>query len=113
VLGSFYLRLVLGGCLLGLGYDAVQPSVPPQNADLASWLAVHHFRAGLAPYSMAASVSLDSRGSITMAVVGSDGGILIPCHFRYHGYAVQVWDRNLLPMLHHWAPMVAGAGCTP
>jgi hypothetical protein len=52
-----------------LGYAAAQPQVPPANVSLASWLAGHGLRAGLAGYWDATSVTLDSGGALTVAAV--------------------------------------------
>jgi hypothetical protein len=53
--------------LAGLGYSAAQPSVPAQNAVLATWLADHGLTSGLAGYWQANEVRLDSGGAITLA----------------------------------------------
>jgi hypothetical protein len=153
------LALVLAGYLFALGCDVTQRAVVPLNTSLTSWLVAHHFRSGLASYQMAASITLDSHGAITMADVRAADRTLVPCHweasaswfdprlhdatfvvtltngpggwgwgntpaqaaatfgdpartYRYDGYVVQVWNRNLLTDLHSWAPMKEGFGCT-
>jgi hypothetical protein len=52
--------LVLAGYTTGLGYDISQPSVPPANTELASWLLAHHLTYGLSGYWTSSSVTVDS-----------------------------------------------------
>jgi hypothetical protein len=58
--------LVLAGQVAGLGYELSQPSASPQYAGLASWLAAHHLTDGLASYWDSSSVTVDSRGLVTV-----------------------------------------------
>jgi hypothetical protein len=58
--------LVLAGYLTGLGYELTQPTAPPDNATLASWLAAHHLTYGLAGYWQASSVTVDSGGEVVV-----------------------------------------------
>jgi hypothetical protein len=58
--------LLLGGYLAGLGYELTQPAAPPDNAALASWLAAHHLKYGLAGYWQASSVTVDSGGQVVV-----------------------------------------------
>ncbi len=52
--------VVLAGYTAGLGYEIAQPSAPPANTDLASWLVAHHLRYGLSGYWASSSVTVDS-----------------------------------------------------
>jgi hypothetical protein len=52
--------LVLAGYTAGLGYEISQPSAPPANTSLASWLLDHHLTYGLSGYWTSSSVTLDS-----------------------------------------------------
>jgi hypothetical protein len=52
--------LVLAGYTAGLGYELTQPSAPPANIPLASWLAAHHLTYGLSGYWTSSSVTVDS-----------------------------------------------------
>jgi hypothetical protein len=64
--------LLLCGYLAGLGYELTVPSSPPANSPLASWLAAHGFRSGLAAYWQASSVTVDTGNRVTVrAVTGS------------------------------------------
>src|ERR1700733_8111200 len=64
--------VVLCGYLAGLGYELTFPSSPPANSLLASWLADHGFRSGLAPYWQASSVTVDTGDRVRVrAVTGS------------------------------------------
>ena len=64
--------LVLCGYLAGFGYELTFPSSPPANSPLASWLVAHGFRAGLAAYWQASSVTVDTSDQVTVrAVTGS------------------------------------------
>jgi len=65
--------------------NAVQPRVPDQTAKLASWLAKHDLTRGLAGYWQANSVTLDSRGVVTVRPVTSAGGKVI---------AAAYWDAR-------------------
>ncbi len=52
--------LVLAGYTAGLGYELTQPSAPPANTSLASWLEAHHLTYGLSGYWTSSSVTVDS-----------------------------------------------------
>jgi hypothetical protein len=52
--------LVLAGYAAGFGYELAQPSVPPANTALASWLLDHHLSYGLSGYWTSSSVTVDS-----------------------------------------------------
>jgi hypothetical protein len=49
-----------------LGYAAAQPSVPPANARLASFLASHHLTEGVGGYWLSSIVTVGSDGSVTV-----------------------------------------------
>ncbi len=51
---------VLAGYTAGLGYELAQPSAPPANTSLASWLEAHHLTYGLGGYWSSSSVTVDS-----------------------------------------------------
>jgi hypothetical protein len=51
---------VLAGYTAGFGYDLTQPSVPPANTSLASWLEEHHLTYGLSGYWASSSVTVNS-----------------------------------------------------
>lgn len=63
-----------------LGIAATAPQAPPQNVSLAAWLDRHHLNSGLASYWEASSVSVASRGKVTMLAIGIHG-----------------WNRRLAP----------------
>ena len=52
--------LVLAGYTAGFGYELTQPSAPPANIPLASWLEAHHLTYGLSGYWTSSSVTVDS-----------------------------------------------------
>lgn len=56
--------VVLAGYTAGLGYELAQPSAPPANARLASWLAAHHLSYGLSGYWTSSSVTVDSGNTV-------------------------------------------------
>jgi hypothetical protein len=58
--------LVLAAYLCGLGYELTQPSVPPENSTLTSFLEAHGLRHGLAGYWQASSVTVGSGGQVTI-----------------------------------------------
>jgi len=49
-----------------LGYATAQPSVPPANAQLASFLASHHLTEGVGGYWLSSIVTVDSDGAVTV-----------------------------------------------
>jgi hypothetical protein len=65
---------LLAGALLacygaGLGYAAAQPSVPPMNARLATFLAAHHLTSGIGGYWQSSVVTVGSDGAVTIRAV--------------------------------------------
>src|SRR3984957_4611668 len=59
------------GYLASLGYGAAQPSVPPANAQLATFLAEHHLTNGISGYWMSSIVTVGSAGAVTIRAVQS------------------------------------------
>jgi hypothetical protein len=59
------------GYLASLGYGAAQPSVPPANAQLATFLAEHHLTHGISGYWMSSIVTVGSDGAVTIRAVQS------------------------------------------
>jgi hypothetical protein len=51
---------VLAGYGAGFGYELAQPSAPPANTGLASWLYDHHLTYGLSGYWTSSSVTVNS-----------------------------------------------------
>ena len=72
------LVVVAAGYLAALGYAAAQPSVPPMNQPLATWLAAHGFGHGLGGYWQAGSTTLDSGARVSVSSVVGSGGRLVP-----------------------------------
>ena len=60
-----------------LGYDAAQPSSPPQYAGLAAWLPSQHLTEGLSGYHQANIVTLESGGAVSLRAVHQTAGGLI------------------------------------
>jgi hypothetical protein len=60
-----------------LGYDAAQPSSPPQYAGLAAWLPSQHLTEGLSGYHQANIVTLESGGAVSLRAVHQPAGGLI------------------------------------
>jgi hypothetical protein len=56
--------VVLAGYTAGLGYEISQPTAPPANTHLASWLLEHHLSYGLSGYWTSGSVTVDSGGRV-------------------------------------------------
>ncbi len=52
--------LVLAGYTAGFGWELAQPSEPPANTALASWLLEHHLTYGLSGYWTSSSVTVES-----------------------------------------------------
>ena len=59
------------GYLASLGYGAAQPSVPPANAQLGTFLAEHHLTNGISGYWMSSIVTVGSDGAVTIRAVQS------------------------------------------
>ncbi|HTX27133.1 MAG TPA: hypothetical protein VME19_08965 [Streptosporangiaceae bacterium] len=57
---------LLAGYAASLGYAAAQPSAPPANAQLASFLAEHHLTEGVGGYWLSSIVTVDSDGAVTV-----------------------------------------------
>jgi len=60
---------LLAGYAASLGYAAAQPSAPPANLQLASFLAEHHLTEGVGGYWLSSIVTVDSDGSVTVRAV--------------------------------------------
>jgi hypothetical protein len=70
--------VLLAGYLGGLGYALAQPSAPPASQQLASWLAAHHLRSGLAGYWQANVVTLASGEGIRLRQITTAGPRVVP-----------------------------------
>ncbi len=57
---------LLAGYAASLGYAAAQPSVPPANAQLASFLTSHHLTEGVGGYWLSSIVTVESDGAVTV-----------------------------------------------
>jgi hypothetical protein len=60
---------LLVGYAASLGWNAAQPSVPPMNARLATFLAAHHLTSGIGGYWEASVVTVGSGGAVTIRAV--------------------------------------------
>jgi hypothetical protein len=60
-----------------LGFNAAQPGVPADNADLTTWLAQHNLSYGLAGYWQANSVTLHSGNRIQVRAIVVNGTTLM------------------------------------
>jgi hypothetical protein len=93
------LAVVAAGYLGGLVYAAAQPSAPPANQPLASWLAAHGLTDGLAGYWQAYSTTVDSGGRVLVSGVTMDGhGHLVPYQWETDDsdYARSRHDANFV-----------------
>jgi hypothetical protein len=96
------LAVVASGYLGALAYDVAQPSVPPANQPLASWLVAHGLTDGLAGYWQASSTTVDSGGRVLVSgVTMGGGGRLVP-------YEWETDDSEYNPSLHYANFVVAG-----
>jgi hypothetical protein len=75
---SVVLLVLLAGYLGGLGYVLAQPSAPPANQQLTSWLAAHRLRSGLAGYWQANVVTLASHERIRLRQITAAGARVVP-----------------------------------
>ena len=60
---------LLAGYAAGLGYAAAQPSVPPANARLLTFLAAHHLTSGIGGYWESSVITVSSDGVVTIRAV--------------------------------------------
>ncbi|MBO0834744.1 MAG: hypothetical protein J2P28_04380 [Actinobacteria bacterium] len=65
------LLVVLAGYVAALGYGLTQPVASPQNQQLASWLAAHELRSGLAGYWESNVVTLATGEHITVRPISA------------------------------------------
>jgi hypothetical protein len=72
------LLAVLAGYVLSLVYGVAQPTAPPANARLATWLEDHHLHNGLSGYWQASIVTLDSAGKVSIRALVTHGDGLVP-----------------------------------
>ncbi len=63
---------VAAGYLASLGYAAAQPSAPPANEQLATFLAAHHLTYGVSGYWQSSIVTVDSDGAVMVRAVWAD-----------------------------------------
>jgi hypothetical protein len=61
--------LLLVGYGVSLGWAAAQPSVPPMNARLATFLSAHHLTSGIGGYWESSVVTVGSDGAVTIRSV--------------------------------------------
>ena len=64
--------VVAAGYLASLGYAAAQPSVPPANEQLATFLAAHHLTYGVSGYWQSSIVTVGSDGVVMVRAVWPD-----------------------------------------
>jgi len=67
--GAWLAGALLAGCGASLGWAAAQPSVPPMNARLATFLAAHHLTSGIGGYWESSVVTVGSDGAVTIRAV--------------------------------------------
>jgi len=101
----FALAVVAAGYLGALAYDAAQPSAPPANQPLASWLVAHRLTDGLAGYWQASSTTVDSGGRVLVSGVTLGRGRLVP-------YQWETDDSEYDPSLHYANFVVTGGPLT-
>ena len=102
--------LVLSGYAAGLGYEITQPSVPPANTGLASWLVAHDLRYGISGYWTSSSVTVDSGSQVQVRAIEkatmqrdlwmSNGGWY---NAKLH-YANFIVLDNAPGFMNHWEP---------
>jgi hypothetical protein len=81
---GFALAAVLA-CYAGmLGFGAAQPAPPAAYSDLTAWLSAHHLRYGLSGYTQANTVTVQSRGAVSLRPVGPYGRFI----------AARKWEGN-------------------
>jgi len=106
---------LLAGALLacygaGLGYAAAQPSVPPMNARLATFLAAHHLTSGISGYWESSVVTVGSNGAVTIRAVASNPLAPYPWEAKRSWYdpgsnrANFLVTSNAPGYFHHWRP---------
>jgi hypothetical protein len=76
--GTLLAGTVLAGYAACLGYELAQPTSPPANARLASWLQAHHLAHGLSGYWQASGVTVGTGGQVTIRAVTTGAGGIVP-----------------------------------
>jgi hypothetical protein len=61
--------VLVAGYAASLGWAAAQPSVPPMNSRLASFLATHHLTSGIGGYWLSSVVTVGTDGAVTIRSV--------------------------------------------
>jgi len=61
--------VLLAGYAASLGWAAAQPSVPPMNARLVTFLAKHHLTSGIGGYWLSSVATVGSDGTVTIRAV--------------------------------------------
>jgi hypothetical protein len=95
------LAVVAGGYFGALAYGVAQPSAPPADQPLASWLVAHRLTDGLAGYWEASSTTVDSGGRVLVSAVTVSRGRLVP-------YNWETDDSDYNPSLHYANFVVTG-----
>jgi len=95
------LAVIAAGYLGSVAYGMAQPSAPPANQLLASWLVAHGFTDGLAGYWEASSTTVDSGGRVLVSGVTLGQGRLVP-------YRWETDDSEYNPSLHYANFVVTG-----
>ena len=71
------LSVVLCGYLVSLGLVAASPVRPPDNQQLTSWLAAHHFRYGVGASWLGSVVTVSSNERVELRPVTTKGHVLV------------------------------------
>jgi len=102
--------VLLAGYAASLGWAAAQPSVPPMNARLVTFLAKHHLTSGIGGYWLSSVATVGSDGAVTIRAVLP--GTLAPDLWESKGawYDPARNQANFLVtsttpgFFHHWQP---------
>jgi hypothetical protein len=106
------LLLVLAGYAACLGYQVTQPTVPAAMTPLASWLSDHHLTRGLSGYWQSSSVTVDSRGKVTLRAITNHFSGVVPYQWESKAswydwrtqYANFVVLQNQPGYFNNWTP---------
>jgi hypothetical protein len=102
--------LVLAGYTAGLGYELIQPTAPPANTSLASWLEAHHLTYGLSGYWTSSSVTVDSGNRVQVRALMQYSMKRDLWMSNINWYNPKLHDANFIVLdskpgfMNHWEP---------
>jgi hypothetical protein len=106
---------VLFGYVVTLGGNALTPPAPPEDPQLASFLAGHHLRYGLSGYWQAGALTLASGNRVQIRALRVDHGIVSASHWESDAswYDPRLHDANFVLLFSGKPGFTGEAGLGP